>query len=136
MPAVSARTPPPDVVRRRRLVVVALAAVALLAGVIVGASSGGGSPPGRAPLPRADRPATAPPARAVGAVDRLSLEQQIGQLVVLRFAGTTAPLYVTRALGDRRVAGAILFRDNATDQQQVTALTGQLRRASGDLKPI
>jgi beta-N-acetylhexosaminidase len=135
MPAVSARTPPPDAVRRRRLVVAALALLALIAGVAVGA--GGGSEPPRAARPSsAARPATAPPAAAVAAVDRLSLEQQVGQLVVLRFAGTTAPSYVTRALADRRVAGAILFRDNVTGPQQATALAGALRHAAGALKPI
>jgi beta-N-acetylhexosaminidase len=135
MPAVSARTPPPDAVRRRRLVVVALALLALVAGAAVGA--GGGSEPSRMPRPAgAARPATAPPKAAVAAVDRLSLEQQVGQLVVLRFAGTTAPSYVTRAIGERRVAGAILFRDNVTGPQQTTALAGALRRAGGDLKPV
>jgi beta-N-acetylhexosaminidase len=135
MPAVSARTPPPDAVRRRRLVVAALALLALLAGVAVGAGSG--SEP--APKPNAQRsvrPSTAPPPAATAAVDRLSLEQQVGQLVVLRFAGTTAPSYVTRAIADKRVAGAILFRDNATGPQQVTALAGSLRRAGGTLKPV
>ena len=136
MPAVSARTPPPAAVRRRRLVVAALALVALIAGVAVGAGSGSGpaAEAGRRSPPA--RPATAPPAAAVAAVDKLSLEQQVGQLVILRFAGTTAPSYVTRAIAERRVAGAILFRDNATGPQQVTALTGSLRRAGGTLKPV
>jgi beta-N-acetylhexosaminidase len=135
MPAVSARTPPPDVVRRRRLVVAALALLALIAGVAVGAGSG--SEPATTPnAKRSVRPSTAPPAAATAAVDKLSLEQQVGQLVVLRFAGTTAPSYVTRAIADKRVAGAILFRDNATGPQQVTALTGSLRRAGGALKPV
>jgi beta-N-acetylhexosaminidase len=43
---------------------------------------------------------------------------------------------VQRAIAERRVAGAILFRDNATGPQQVTALTGSLRRAGGALKPV
>jgi beta-N-acetylhexosaminidase len=135
MPAVSARTPPPDAVRRRRLVVVALALLALIAGAAVG--GGGGSEP--SPKPRAAgaaRPVTAPPKAATAAVDRLPLEQQVGQLVVLRFAGTTAPAYVTRALAQRRVAGAILFRDNLTGPEQATALAGALRRAGGEPKPI
>jgi beta-N-acetylhexosaminidase len=135
MPAVPAGTPPPAAVRRRRLVVAALALVALIAGIAVGAGSGSGPAP--EPAARsAGRPATAPSAAATAAVDKLSLEQQVGQLVVLRFAGTTAPSYVTRAIADRRVAGAILFRDNATGPEQVTALTGSLRRAGGTLKPV
>jgi beta-N-acetylhexosaminidase len=135
MPAVSARTPPPAAVRRRRLVVAALALIALIAGIAVGAGSGSG-PASKPAAKSAGWPATAPPAAAVAAVDKLSLEQQVGQLVILRFAGTTAPSYVTRAIAERRVAGAILFRDNATGPQQVTALTGSLRRAGGTLKPV
>jgi beta-N-acetylhexosaminidase len=135
MPAVSARTPPPAAVRRRRLVVAALALLALIVGVAVGAGSGS-EPASRPAAKPAERPSTAPPAAATAAVDKLSLEQQVGQLVVLRFAGTTAPSYVTRAIAERRVAGAILFRDNATGPQQVTALTGSLRRAGGAVEPI
>jgi beta-N-acetylhexosaminidase len=135
MPAVSARTPPPDAVRRRRLVVVALALLALIAGAAVGAGGGSETPPERGGAGGA-RPATAPPKAATAAVDRLPLEQQVGQLVVLRFAGTTVPSYVTRALAERRVAGAILFRDNLTGPQQATALAGALRRAGGEPRPI
>jgi beta-N-acetylhexosaminidase len=62
----------------------------------------------------------------------MSLQEQVGQLVILRFAGTTAPAYVRRALRENRVAGAILFRDNATSPDQVKALTRQLRAAAGE----
>jgi beta-N-acetylhexosaminidase len=135
MAAVSARTPPPDAVRRRRLAVAAMALLALVAGAAVGAG-GGSEPASKPPAKREIRSPTAPPAAATAAVDKLSLEQQVGQLVVLRFAGTSAPSYVTRAIAERRVAGTILFRDNATGPEQVTALTGSLRRAAGSLKPI
>jgi beta-N-acetylhexosaminidase len=121
-----------DAVRRRQLAVLAVAAVALLAGAIVGAGAGG------------DEPASRPTASATGdgaapqrdPVAGLSLEQQVGQLVVLRFAGTTAPAYVRRALREDRVAGAILFRDNATSPDQVTALTRQLRASAGSSRPL
>jgi beta-N-acetylhexosaminidase len=72
------------------------------------------------------------PARAP--IDELSLRQQVGQLVVLRFAGTTAPAYVLEALRERRAAGVILFRDNVTGPAQLRALTASLRRAGG--RPI
>jgi len=79
------------------------------------------------PLPAASSSANAP-------VDALSLRQQVGQLVVLRFAGTTAPAYVLEALRERRAAGVILFRDNVTGPAQLRALTASLRSAGG--RPI
>jgi len=65
-------------------------------------------------------------------VDRLSLRRRVGQLIVLRFAGTTAPGYVLDALRERRAAGVILFRDNVTSPAQLRTLTRSLRRAGGD----
>lgn len=138
MPAVPARPPAPDVVRRRRAALLVVAAAALVVGLVVGAGGGGGAPVRTAPRPGPAGAADqgSPGGRAAAAVDRLSLEQQVGQLVVLRFAGTAAPGYVTRALRDRRVAGAILFRDNAADAAQVSALSAALRRAAGAPHPI
>jgi beta-N-acetylhexosaminidase len=68
---------------------------------------------------------------ATGGAGRLSLEQQVGQLVVLSFSGTTAPAYVREALRDRRAAGVILFGGNIESPEQLRRLTAQLRRASG-----
>ena len=45
-------------------------------------------------------------------VAALTLEQQVGQLIVLSFSGTTAPAYVLDAVRRRRVAGVILFGGN------------------------
>jgi beta-N-acetylhexosaminidase len=64
-------------------------------------------------------------------VDELTLEQQVGQVVVLRFAGTSPPEYVRRALREGRAAGAILFRDNAVSPAQLRTLTSALRREGG-----
>ena len=64
---------------------------------------------------------------ARGAVDELTLEQQVGQLLVLSFSGTTAPEYVREALRERRVAGVILFGGNITGPSQLRELTGALR---------
>lgn len=64
-------------------------------------------------------------------VDRLSLRQQVGQVLVLAFGGTTAPDYVVRALREGRVAGVILFGGNVTGPPQVRALTASLQKASG-----
>jgi beta-N-acetylhexosaminidase len=68
------------------------------------------------------------------AVDELTLSEQVGQLVVLRFAGTEAPAYVRAALREQRAAGVILFRDNVSGLAQLRALTRHLRREGG--RPI
>ena len=117
----------------------AVAGVALLAGMAVGAGSGGdaGSPRGGAGRGGGGPGgADGAPTAARSAVERLSLEQQVGQLVVLRFAGTAAPGYVRRVLRQNRAAGAILFRDNVTGPDQTTALTRTLRDAAGRLRPL
>jgi beta-N-acetylhexosaminidase len=67
-------------------------------------------------------------------VDELSLEQQVGQLIVLSFSGTTPPEYVRVALRERRAAGVILFRGNVTSAGQLRTLTRILRREGG--RPI
>jgi beta-N-acetylhexosaminidase len=67
-------------------------------------------------------------------VDRLSLRQQVGQLIVLSFRGETPPQYVRDALRERRVAGVILFRGNVSGPAQLRALTGRLRAEGG--RPI
>ena len=111
--------------RRRRAALAAVAALALMAGVAVGA---GGDDETRDPPPAASPPAGGqPPPRE--AVARLSLEQQVGRLVILRFAGAEAPEYVRRVLREGRAAGAILFRDNIVDPVQLRSLTRTLRRA-------
>ena len=67
-------------------------------------------------------------------VDRLTLRQQVGQLIVLSFSGTAPPEYVLDALRERRAAGAILFGGNVRGPEQLRALTRALRSAGG--KPI
>jgi beta-N-acetylhexosaminidase len=94
------------------------------------AGCGGGSAakPGSTP---SQAPAATAPAPAQTAIDRLTLRQQVGQTVILAFAGTTAPDYVLRALRERRVAGVILFAGNVADPGQLRALTASLQRAAG-----
>ena len=121
--------------RRRRLWLAVGALAAFAVGLVLGARGGGDEPqtaPERAAQPGATAVATPPPEP----VDRLSLAQQVGRMVILRFAGTEAPGYVREALRRRRVAGVILFRDNVTDEAQVRSLTAALRRASGELEPL
>ena len=128
--------PSTDVVRRRRLGALAVAAAALVAGAAVGAgvgdgqddrqpttAAGGSAEPG---LPQA---AEAAEPRDVQAARRLPLTRQVGQLVVLRFAGTDAPAYVRSALRRRRAAGVILFADNVTTPEALRDMTSRLQRA-------
>ena len=113
-------------VRRRQVALVAAAAAAFLGGLALGA--GGQEPTTPAGRESSGGDGGAPPAEPpVPAVDRLTLEQQVGRMVILRFAGTEPPGYVQRALRDGRAAGAILFRDNVVDPAQLRRLTRALR---------
>ena len=116
-------------VRRRRATLAATAVIALVAGVAVGA--GGGEEPREAAPEASPQAREQPPPEE--AIERLTLEQQVGRLVILRFAGTEAPGYVRRVLSEGRAAGAILFRDNVTDPVQLRALARSLRRAGRDV---
>jgi beta-N-acetylhexosaminidase len=91
----------------------------------------GGEGAGSRPAPQTGEAGARPPAAARAAIDRLSLRQQVGQVLVLAFGGTEAPGYVRRALGRGRVAGVILFGGNVAGPAQVRALTASLQRASG-----
>jgi beta-N-acetylhexosaminidase len=121
--------PPRAVVRRRRGVVLALAFAALIAGAVVGAGGGSSGGSGSATGHRAAA-STSALQRAHAEVARMSLEQQVGQLLIVAFPGTRAPAYVLRALRERRVAGVILFGGNVSSAASVRALTAQLRRAA------
>jgi beta-N-acetylhexosaminidase len=116
------------VARRRRNLLLA-AGAAFVLGVVAGGRSGDGGDPSPAARGGSAPTASAPAERAP--VDRLALRQQVGQLVVMRFAGTTLPGYVRAALRGRRAAGVILFRDNVAGPEQLRGLTSALRRAAG-----
>src|SRR3954471_15348640 len=110
--------------RVRRLRLAVPAAVAFVLGAVLGARGDD------APRQPARDAAPAPVRRE--ASNQLPLPQQVGHLVILRFAGTQPPGYVLRALREGRAAGAILFRDNALSPGQVRTLIGALRKAGGD----
>lgn len=102
-------------------------AVALLSSLICAvtlASCGGGSP---GPSVSATAPSVAP-----APVDRLTLPQQVGQVLIAAFGGTSAPAYLRRALAEGRVAGVILFRGNLASPAQLRTLTRSLQRAAGN----
>jgi beta-N-acetylhexosaminidase len=106
----------PDLAARRRLAALAAgAAVAVIAGLVVGAGAGD------------DGPGTDTPAGAPGPSPTEPVERLVGRLLVIRYAGTTPPAYVRRALRDGRVTGVILFADNVESP-------GQLRRTARTLQ--
>jgi beta-N-acetylhexosaminidase len=72
-----------------------------------------------------------PGAFARDASTTLTLEQQVGQLVVISFRGTTAPAYVLAALREKRAAGVILFGGNIAFPDQLRVLTRSLRLQGG-----
>ena len=90
--------PPPGPARRRLAALAIAALIALIAGIAVGAG-GGTSGAKRAAT------VTKPPARAVKAAKQLSLERQIGELLMISFRGTSPPAYVRRALRLGRATG-------------------------------
>jgi beta-N-acetylhexosaminidase len=131
-----------ELVRRRRLRLAAGALIAFVLGLVLGASGGGDEPrptaggPAQSASPAASDPDPEATAEPELPVDRLSLAQQVGRMVILRFAGTSAPGYVRRVLREKRAAGAILFGDNIVDPDQLRRLTRRLEQAGGDLRPI
>src|SRR3954447_4155172 len=114
--------PPPGPPRRRFVALCTLAFVALVVGIAVGA--GGGSQP-KSSLPEKVKP----PERAVAKAKGLSLERQIGEVLMIAFHGTTPPGYVPRALRQGRASGVILFRANVPSPAVTRALTRRLQRA-------
>ena len=65
------------------------------------------------------------------AVDRLSLRQQVGQLVISSFDETTRPDYIRRRLRAGETAGVILFGRNGGDAAQWRRLTRSIQDAAG-----
>jgi len=132
-----------DVRRRRLTAICAVAGAAFAMGATFGAAAGEErsvavspsattQPPGETPAPGATPTATPAP------VDSLSLQQQVGRLVVLRFNGTTVPSYVRKVLHNGWASGAILFKENVSSPGQLAALTAALRKSgqAGGAMPI
>src|SRR3954470_8624454 len=114
--------PPAGPARRRLIALCAAALVALVVGIVVGAGSDSSQP-----TPTAA--AVKPPEQAVAKAKGLSLERQIGEVLMIAFHGTTPPGYVQRALRQGRAGGVILFRANAPTPAVTRALTRRLQRA-------
>jgi len=104
----------------------AAALVAFIAGLSIGATAGGGGD-STATEPQTAQQRRLAAARAV--VDRLTLRQQVGQVTISSFQGTTRPEYIRRRLRARETAGVILFGMNGGDAAHWRRLTRSLREA-------
>jgi beta-N-acetylhexosaminidase len=80
---------------------------------------------------RARSASTKPSAVAAKAALRLSLAQQVGQLLIVSFASPTLPAYAKRILREGSAAGVILFDYNLGSRAQARALTDAVQRAAG-----
>jgi beta-N-acetylhexosaminidase len=110
-----------DPAARRRLTLLAIAGLAALAvGVAVGSGSEGEQEAAERPAEPSKRE------QALAAVDRLTLRQQVGQLTISSFQGSTLPAYLRRRLKANETAGVILFGFNVVER-------GQLRRLTRDI---
>jgi beta-N-acetylhexosaminidase len=134
--------PTAPTVRRRRAAVCAAAGAAFAMGATFGAAGGEDRPVAQPPGPAAQIPgdATAVPTGTPtpDPVEALSLQQQVGRLVVLRFHGTTVPGYVRKVLHNGWASGAILFKENVSSAEQLAAMTAALRTSgkAGGATPI
>src|SRR3954453_23199419 len=115
--------PPPGPPRRRLAALCAVAFVALVVGIAVGAGGDSGSPGG---LPAE----VEAPAGAVEKGKGLSLQREIGEVLMIAFHGTTPPGYVQRALRQGRAGGVILFRGNVPTPAVASSLTRRLQRSA------
>jgi beta-N-acetylhexosaminidase len=116
--------------RRRLALLVSAGCVALIAGVAVGAGDGdeeAETPPGEV----AERVEDERRRHALAAVDRLSLRQQVGQLIVSSFPDPAPPDYVRRRLRAGETAGVILFGFNAGSEAEWRGLTRAVQRHAG-----
>jgi beta-N-acetylhexosaminidase len=117
-----------DPVARRRLALLACAGfAAFVAGVAIGAGEGDQETETQ-PAEAAEEAQQERQERALAAVDRLSLRQQVGQLIVSSFPDPAPPEYIRRRLRARETAGVILFGFNAGPADEWRRLTGAVQR--------
>src|SRR5438552_18832076 len=65
-------------------------------------------------------------------ISGMTLEEQIGQLFVVGFWGTTPPPEIIDLIQNYHVGGLILFSRNISDPQQVLELTRSLQSIAKD----
>ena len=74
--------------------------------------------------------AGAPPVWASQRAGELTLDQQVGQVLIGGFDGQQAPRFIRSALRADRLSGVILFAANVGSRSRLTALTRSFRTAS------
>ena len=111
----------------RLALLLSAALVAFAAGLAVGAGGDDGEtePP---PAEVAEQAQEQRRERALAAVDRLTLRQQVGQLIVSSFPDPAPPGYIRRRLRARETAGVILFGHNAGSEAEWRRLTRAVQR--------
>jgi beta-N-acetylhexosaminidase len=118
--------------RRRLALLLSGALTAFVAGLVVGAR-GDEEEQEKQPAGPAQQAQQERRERALAAVDRLSLRQQVGQLIVSSFPDPAPPDYIQRRLRARETAGVILFGFNAGSEAEWRRLTRSVQRhARGD----
>ena len=60
----------------------------------------------------------------------LTLEQKIGQVMVIGFDGITVDAELRRLISEYHISGVILFARNVQSPQQVAALTKELQKTA------
>ncbi|MFL5356014.1 glycoside hydrolase family 3 protein [Archangium sp.] len=71
-------------------------------------------------------------ARVEGLMARMSLEDKVGQVMMVGFSGTAVDEPVEQLVRGRRVGGVCLFKRNIVDGEQVARLNDGLRRLLSD----
>lgn len=69
-------------------------------------------------------------------LDQLSLEQKIGQLLMVGFDGLTPNAHIEHLLRQRQVGGVILFRRNVDQPPQIAALNRALQQINAERSDI
>ena len=76
--------------------------------------------------------ASLPPDTAEGRFNRMTLEQKIGQVMMVGFDGTQATPELLEMITKYHIGGVILFARNIESPEQVAKLTNALQRAALD----
>jgi len=113
--------------RRRLALLLSAALTAFVIGLAVGAGGDAGESETQ-PAEAAKRAQEERRERALEAVDRLTLRQQVGQVIVSSFPDPAPPDYIRRRLRARETAGVILFGFNASGEASWRRLTRAVQR--------
>ncbi|MCK9368867.1 hypothetical protein M0R04_02715 [Candidatus Dojkabacteria bacterium] len=63
-------------------------------------------------------------------VSRMSIEEKVGQMIIIGVSGTKPDYYVTKMINERNIGGVCFLGSNITDAKQVTAFTSDLQALS------